>query len=217
MSVLTDMLGMIPEFVKDDPMMQAYYEAVAPELETLFTEGLAVPGQAWVLTVTWAIDRLERIFGIISDPSAALDIRRAALTARLRAGPISTLACLRAMAESYQGTSIEITEDPTAYTLNITTINNLDFPARLDLIVTSILTAIPAHLKILFTAIARISCGIAINSSVGGIGYSTPKTGTIPAVSTQGGIDDSLLSAAALAAGSLYRVPMCGTALNALM
>ena len=65
--------------------------------------------------------------------------------------------------------------------------------------------------------IARISCGIAINSSVGGIGYATPRTGTIPAVSTQGGIDDSLLSAAALAAGSLYRVPMCGTALNALM
>ena len=65
--------------------------------------------------------------------------------------------------------------------------------------------------------IVRISCGIAINTSVGGIGYATPRTGTIPAVSTQGGIDDSLLSAASLAAGSLYSVPMCGTAFNALM
>lgn len=65
--------------------------------------------------------------------------------------------------------------------------------------------------------IVRISCGIALHTSAGGIGYSVPRAGTIPAVSTQGGIDDSLLSATALAAGSLYHVPKCGTALNALM
>lgn len=65
--------------------------------------------------------------------------------------------------------------------------------------------------------IVRISCGIKLHTSVSGIGYSVPKAGTIPAVSTRGGIDDSLLSATALASGSLYRVPMCGTAFNALM
>lgn len=65
--------------------------------------------------------------------------------------------------------------------------------------------------------IVRISCGIVLNTNAAGIGYSTPRTGTIPAVSTQGGIDDSALAAAASAAGSLYSVPMCGTAFNALM
>jgi hypothetical protein len=65
--------------------------------------------------------------------------------------------------------------------------------------------------------IMRISCGIVLNTNAAGIGYSTPRTGTIPAVSTQGGIDDSALAAASSAAGSLYSVPMCGTAFNALM
>lgn len=65
--------------------------------------------------------------------------------------------------------------------------------------------------------IVRISCGIAIETGTGGIGYATPKAGTNPAVSTQGGLEDSLLSAVASAAGSLYRVPKCGTAPNTLM
>lgn len=65
--------------------------------------------------------------------------------------------------------------------------------------------------------IARISCGIAVGTSASGIGYSVPRCGTVPAVSTQGGVDDSDLSAATSVSGGLYRVPMCGTPFNALM
>lgn len=65
--------------------------------------------------------------------------------------------------------------------------------------------------------IVRISCGIAIGMSASGIGYSVPRAGTVPAVSTQGGVDNSGLMASTYSAGSLYRVPKCGTALNALM
>lgn len=65
--------------------------------------------------------------------------------------------------------------------------------------------------------IVRISCGIAIGMSASGIGYSVPRCGTVPAVSTQGGVDDSALNAATFAGGGLYSVPMCGTPFNALM
>lgn len=151
MSVLSDMLGMIPEFVRDDPMMQAYYEAVAPELETLFAEGLAAPGQAWVLTVSSEIDRLERIFGIIPNPLESLETRRSKLTAKLRGGLVSTLASLRETAESYAGVGIDITEDPSTYTLEISILNYLGVPAYLEALKASILAATPAHLAVLFT------------------------------------------------------------------
>ena len=66
--------------------------------------------------------------------------------------------------------------------------------------------------------IARISCGIAVAIDASGIGYTTPKSGTVPAASTRGGIaDNSALMAGVSAAGSLYLVPKCGNALNALM
>lgn len=64
--------------------------------------------------------------------------------------------------------------------------------------------------------IARISCGIVIRTHAEGIGYSTPKAGTVPAVSTQGGIEEGGLYAVATAQGGLYSVPKCGTPHNAL-
>lgn len=58
--------------------------------------------------------------------------------------------------------------------------------------------------------IVRIGCGIAVKTSVGGIPYSTPKAGTIPAVSTRGGIADIDLMAETAAQGALYQTPKTG-------
>lgn len=64
--------------------------------------------------------------------------------------------------------------------------------------------------------IARVSCGIRIGTKAAGLKYSTPKAGTVPAVSTQGGIGTGGLIAVATARGGAYRVPKCGTPNNAL-
>lgn len=64
--------------------------------------------------------------------------------------------------------------------------------------------------------IVRITCGIVIGTQQSGIGYSVPKSGTIPAVSTQGGIGENGLSAVATAQGGLYSAPKCGTGHNSL-
>lgn len=64
--------------------------------------------------------------------------------------------------------------------------------------------------------IARISCGIVIRTHAEGIKYRTPKAGTVPAVSTQGGVGQGAIMAVATAQGGLYRVPKCGTSPNAL-
>lgn len=64
--------------------------------------------------------------------------------------------------------------------------------------------------------IIRITCGIVIRTGQDGIGYATPRCGTVPEVSTQGGIEDGALMAVATANGGLYQTPKCGTSLNAL-
>ena len=58
--------------------------------------------------------------------------------------------------------------------------------------------------------IARISCGIAVAIDASGIGYTTPKSGTVPAVSTRGGIADIGLMAETDAEGVLYQTPRSG-------
>ncbi len=59
--------------------------------------------------------------------------------------------------------------------------------------------------------VVRISCGIAINTSESGIGYSVPKSGTIPGVSTQGGIAADNITVNTQARQSIYSVPKTGT------
>lgn len=58
--------------------------------------------------------------------------------------------------------------------------------------------------------IVRISCGIAVATGASGIGYTTPKSGTVPAVSTRGGIADIGLMAETDAEGVLYETPRSG-------
>lgn len=58
--------------------------------------------------------------------------------------------------------------------------------------------------------IVRISCGIAVETGASGIGYTTPKAGTVPAVSTRGGIADIGMMAATDAEGVLYETPRSG-------
>lgn len=58
--------------------------------------------------------------------------------------------------------------------------------------------------------VARISCGIVIRTGQDGIGYAVPKAGTIPAVSTQGGVEDKNILVESRARNTPYAVPKTG-------
>lgn len=59
--------------------------------------------------------------------------------------------------------------------------------------------------------VVRITCGIVIGTKKDGIGYSVPKCGTIPAVSTRGGIEAKNISVNTQSRHTLYSVPKSGT------
>jgi hypothetical protein len=100
--------------------------------------------------VTWGLARLERVFGLATDPSLPLESRRSALVAKLRGSGTSTLAQIRAIAESYSNGGLAITERFSEYTVEIEFTDDLGVPVYLDELKKSLRAAVPAHLAIDF-------------------------------------------------------------------
>ena len=100
MTGLEKLHSMVPPFVGEDPIMHSFYAAVAPELENAGVAVADLPKQLWPHLATWGIARLEKVFGLSVDPSQPLESRRSALVAKLRGFGTSTLAQIKAIAES---------------------------------------------------------------------------------------------------------------------
>ena len=150
MTELERLESMVPPFVREDPVMHAFYAAAAPELESA---GLAVadlPKQIWPHLVTWGVARLEAVFGLPTDPSQPLAARRSALVARLRGSGTSTLAQIRAIADSFTNGGMDIRERFGEYTVEIEFTDSLGIPAYMDELKRSLRAAVPAHLAIEF-------------------------------------------------------------------
>lgn len=150
MTELERLEAMVPPFVTEDPVMHAFYAAAAPELEAAGVAVADLPKQIWPHLATWGIARLEKIFGLATDPSQPLESRRSALVAKLRGSGTSTFAQIRAIAESYSNGGLAITERFDAYTVEIEFIDDLGVPAYLDALKASLRAAVPAHLAIEF-------------------------------------------------------------------
>lgn len=130
--------------------MQAFYTAVAPELEAVGGAVADLPKQIWPHLATWGIARLERVFGIPIDPSRPVEARRSALVAKLRGSGTSTLNQIKAIAASYANSGVALAERFDAYTVEIEFTNDLGVPPYLDDLKATLRAAIPAHLAIEF-------------------------------------------------------------------
>lgn len=145
----TDVLkAYLPPFVREDPVMAAFFDAVGPELDDAIDRGLSIPAQAWPHLVTWGMARLEAVYGLPVSEGAPLEKRRSALLARMRGSGTSTVAQIAAIARSFAGGSVSLTEDPAAYTVTVEFIDELGVPPYLEALQDALRAAIPAHLLI---------------------------------------------------------------------
>lgn len=138
----------VPPFVREDPMMAAFYEAVAPELEALIDRGVSLPAQMWPHLVSWAIDRLELVYGLPVSTASTLEQRRAALLARLRGTGTSTVEHIQEIASSYSNGQISVTEDFAGYRVEVEFVDDLGVPVYLTDLKAALRAAVPAHLLI---------------------------------------------------------------------
>ena len=150
MTELEKLESMVPAFVREDPVMHAFYAAAAPELEAAGVAVADLPKQIWPHLVTWGIERLEKVFDLPTDPSQPLAARRSALTAKLRGSGTSTLTQIRSIAESFSNGTLAFTERFSEYTVKIEFMDNLGVPAYLEELKRALRAAVPAHLAIEF-------------------------------------------------------------------
>jgi hypothetical protein len=148
MSTADVLKAYVPPFVREDPVMGAYFDAVGPELEAMMDQGVSIPEQAWPHLVTWGIARLERIYGVQTDESAAIEKRRSALIAKMRGAGTSTVQHIEGIAASYANGAVLLTEDIPNYTVTIEFTDELGVPPYLDELKAALRAAIPAHLLI---------------------------------------------------------------------
>ena len=150
MTELDKLESMVPAFIREDPILHSFYAAVAPELEAAGVAVAELPKQIWPHLVTKGIARLEKVFGLATDPSLPLESRRSALVARLRGSGTSTMAQVKAIAESFSNGGVAITERFEDYTVEIEFTNSLGVPTFLEELKKTIRASIPAHLAIEF-------------------------------------------------------------------
>lgn len=148
MSTLDTLKSYVPPFIREDPVMAAFFEAVAPELEAVMDQGVSIPAQAWPHLVTWGITRLESIYGIPTDADAPIAKRRSALLARMRGTGTSTRQHIEAIADSFTGGAVLLTEDYTNYKITVEFTDDLGVPPYLEELKDTLRAAIPAHLLI---------------------------------------------------------------------
>ena len=145
-----DMYEALPLYYHDMYISRNIIEQEAKEFERLTKWVAEIVDQANPATATWSIDRWERIFGIVPDPTKTIEQRRSVIISRLRGvGPVN-IPLIESVAAAFNGAEVEAREDNPNYLVEIEFVNQLGIPARLDDVMTALRDLIPAHLDISF-------------------------------------------------------------------
>lgn len=139
-----------PSMYATSEEMVALYETFGDEIERLrqAREGLngLVAGAFITTAPDWALDILEEIYGIDTDPAATIDERRAALLRLIAMNQTATGLMLEELADTFKvANDTVITEDAPNYTLNVSFITA---PTNLEAAKVALREAAPAHLAI---------------------------------------------------------------------
>lgn len=141
--------------------LPGYYEGVTEFEELIRVESSQLMGlddlmesvvdQTFIDTASWAIGRLEFLFGIPSNTSKPLDQKRSFLKAKRRGAGVTTVAMIKEVVESWYNGEVEVTEKSGGLTIQF----NSDYgtPSNLKDVEKALREILPAHLMIqyLFT------------------------------------------------------------------
>jgi hypothetical protein len=144
------MFDYMPREYEDLRESRAIIQAEAAEFETLNDKIADVLAQFYVDTATWGLANWERICGIPVDESKPIDQRRSVIKSKLRGIGTVTVDLIKNVTEAYYNGEVEVTEQPSLYTVKIKFVSKLGVPPNLADIQNALREIIPAHLAIDF-------------------------------------------------------------------
>lgn len=141
------MMRYIPNYYYDSFVVGEIIRVDAIELETLNSDIDDVLNQFFVETATWGLNIWEKIAGIpINPPGKTNDQRRSLIISKLRGIGVVNVTLIQNVAQSFTNGEVDVTDDPSTYSIKITFVGTRGQPDNIDGIKAAINAIIPAHI-----------------------------------------------------------------------
>lgn len=147
---MSNLFQYLPNYYQDIREFQTLIGTENEEVEQLSATIDEVLKQFYVDTATWGLANWERICGIPIDESKPVEQRRSVIKSKLRGIGTVTVALIKNVAESWYNGEVEVTEQPSLYTVKIKFVSKLGVPSNLADIQNALREILPAHLAINF-------------------------------------------------------------------
>lgn len=145
------MKSYVPEFLIEGQTYKAILEAEGPELERIEANLADVLKQFYVDTATEeGLCRWEEFVGLSSYAGKPLDQRRSRIISKLRGMGTITVQLIKKVAESYDGGTVEVTEQNDLYQFTIEFIDTFGIPPNIEDLMEAIEEIKPAHLGVMY-------------------------------------------------------------------
>ena len=143
-----EMLTYLPRFYETSRVTRSLLEAEGMELDRLRQAMDEVLNQFFVNTATWGLDRWEQELNIMSTSGKPKDQRRSVIKSRIRGIGTVTISLIKNVAESYDGGTVEVTEQPSLYQFTVKFIDTRGIPPNIEDLKSALEEIKPAHLTI---------------------------------------------------------------------
>ena len=143
---MKELMAYLPEWYEASRETAAIQRAIQPEM-TLLWEGrddLLLQLDPW--TATWGVDLWEDALGLATDPTQALEQRRASVAAKLRGRETTTPALIKEVSESFLGVPVTVTEIYDGYRVEVCFDAQGKLPAGMEELRRQLDQIMPAHL-----------------------------------------------------------------------
>ena len=139
--------ALLPSLVLNMEQMADLLQAEDGELDLVHARIRELEGQLIISTSDALLSRHERVFGLPSNSTEAVEDRRARIIARLLGQGTTTAKMLKALSSNYYSGEVRIIEHPRDYRFEVELSGPLELPVNWDGLKAAIDDINPAHLE----------------------------------------------------------------------
>jgi len=145
------MKSYVPEYLVEAQSYKVILEAEGPELDAIENSLVDVLKQFYVETATEeGLRRWEEFVGLSSYAGKPIDQRRSRIISKLRGMGAVTVQLIKEVAESYDGGTVEVTEQNDLYQFTVEFIDTLGIPPNIGDLMEALEEIKPAHLGVMY-------------------------------------------------------------------
>jgi Uncharacterized protein conserved in bacteria (DUF2313). len=140
------LISKYPDFYSGSPQFTDLQNAMEPSVLAAWSARDGLMDQLCADTATWGLTYWEQALGIPVEAEKSYAFRRSRVKSKLRGAGTTTVAMIQNVSESYSNGTVEITEHPEKYTIDIKFVGTVGIPPNMDDLTATLREIMPAHL-----------------------------------------------------------------------